>query len=81
MRGNFMEQVNFEDVFADLIHSFESAADKIKKITDELEDEAYMRIANDRKAANGVRPSYPTCKIPKTDMANKVMQGRIHKHC
>ena len=43
-----MEQVNFEDVFADLIHSFESAADKIKKITDELEDEAYMRIANDR---------------------------------
>lgn len=30
-----MEQVNFEDVFADLIHSFESAADKIKKITDE----------------------------------------------
>lgn len=51
-----MEQVNFEDVFADLIHSFESAADKIKKITDELEDEVYMRIANDRKAANGFRP-------------------------
>ena len=75
MRGNFMEQVNFEDVFADLIHSFESAADKIKKITDELEDEVYMRIAN------GFRPSYPKCKIPKTDMANKVMQGRIHKHC
>lgn len=46
-----MEQVNFEDVFADLIHSFESAADKVKKITDELEDEVYMRIANDRKAA------------------------------
>lgn len=81
MRGNFMEQVNFEDVFADLIHSFESAADKIKKLTDELEDEVYMRIANDRKAANGFRPSYPKCKIPKTDMANKVMQGRIHKHC
>lgn len=76
-----MEQVNFEDVFADLIHSFESAADKIKKITDELEDEVYMRIANDRKAANEFRPSYPKCKIPKTDMPNKVMQGRIHKHC
>lgn len=80
MRGNFMEQVNFEDVFADLIHSFESAADKIKKLTDELEDEVYMRIANDQKAANGFRPSYPKCKIPKTDMPNKVMQGRIHKH-
>lgn len=26
-----MEQVNFEDVFADLIHSFESAADKNKE--------------------------------------------------
>lgn len=61
-----MEQVNFENVFADLVHSFESAADKIKKITDELEDEVYMRIANDRKAANGFRPSYPKCKIPKT---------------
>ena len=73
-----MEQVNFEDVFADLIHSFESAADKVKKLTDEREDEVYMRIANDRKAANGFRPK---CKIPKTDMANKVMQGRIHKHC
>ena len=56
-----MEQVNFENVFADLVHSFESAADKIKKITDELEDEVYMRIANDRKAANGFRPSYPKC--------------------
>ena len=54
-----MGQVNFEDVFADLIHSFESAADKVKKITDALEDEVYMRIANDRKAANGFRPSYP----------------------
>lgn len=31
-----MERVNFEDVFADLIHSFESAADKVKKITDAL---------------------------------------------
>lgn len=40
-----------------------------------------MRIANDRKAANGFRPSYPKCKIPKTDRPNKVMQGRIHKHC
>lgn len=76
-----MEQVNFEDAFAALIHSLESAADKVKKITDELEDEAYMRIANDRKAANGFRPSYTKCKIPKTDMTNKVMQGRIHKHC
>ena len=76
-----MERVNFEDVFADLIRSFESAADKVKKITDELEDEVYMRIANDRKAAHGFRPSYPKCKIPKTNMANKVMQGRIHKHC
>ena len=81
MRGNFMGQVNFEDVFADLIHSFESAADRVKKITDALEDEVYMRIANDRNAANGFRPSYLKCKIPKTDMANKVMQGRIHKHC
>ena len=56
-----MEQVNFEDVFADLIHSFESAADKVKKLTDEREDEVYMRIANDRIAANGFRPSYPKC--------------------
>ena len=76
-----MEQVNFEDVFAYMIHSYESEAYKVKKLTNELEDEVYMRIANDRKAANGFRPSYPKCKIPKTDMANKVMQGRIHKHC
>lgn len=76
-----MEKANFEEVFADLIRSFESAAEKVEKITDEMEDEAYMRIANDRKAANRFRPSYPKCKIPKSTMANKVMQGRIHKHC
>ena len=44
-----MEELNFQDVFAELIRSFESAADKVKKLTDELEDEVYMRIANDRR--------------------------------
>lgn len=76
-----MEQTNFKNAFSELIHSFESAAEKVEKITDEMEDEAYMRIANNRKAANGFRPNYPKCKIPKINMANKVMQGRIHKHC
>lgn len=76
-----MEQANFEDVFTDLIRSFESAAEKVEKITNAMKDEVYMRIANDRKAANGFRPNYPKCKIPKSTMANKVMQGRIHKHC
>ena len=76
-----MEELNFQDVFAELIRSFECAGEKVKKITDELEDEFYMRIANNRKAANGFRPSYSKCKIPKTNMVNKVMQGRIHKHC
>lgn len=76
-----MEQPNFQDVSAELIRSFESAAEKVEKIADELEDEFYMRIANDRKAANGFRPAYPKCKIKKSTMTNKVMQGRIHKHC
>lgn len=73
-----MEWSNFEDLFADLIRSLESAVNAVKKLT---EEDIYMRIANDRKAANGFRPSYPKCKIPKSTMTNKVMQGRIHKHC
>lgn len=73
-----MEWANFEGQFADLIHSLESAVDSVKKLA---EEDIYMRIANDRKAANGFRPSYPKCKIPKSTMTNKVMQGRIHKHC
>lgn len=76
-----MEQADLENAFANLIHSFELVADRVEKITNEMEDKFYMRIANDRKAANGFRPSYPKCKIPKSTMANKVMQGRIHKHC
>lgn len=76
-----MEQNNFADMFADLIRSFESATETIKKFAKEVEDDIHMRIANDRKAANGFRPNYPKCKIPKSTMANKVMQGRIHKHC
>ena len=79
-----MEQTSLKDaksVFAELIRSFELAADRIEKITDAMENDFYMRIANDRKAANEFRPSYPKCKIPKSTMANKVMQGRIHKHC
>lgn len=81
MKGNSMEQLNFEELFAELISSIESATQKIEKITDEMENEVYMRIANDRKAANGFRPSYLKCRIPKPAMTNKVMQGRIHKHC
>lgn len=73
-----MEWSNFEDLFADLIRSLESAVNAVKKLA---EEDIYMRIANDRKAANGFRPSYPKCKIPKSTMTNKVMQGRIHKHC
>lgn len=73
-----MEWSNFEDLFADLIRSFESAANAVNKLSEEY---IYMRIVNDRKAANGFRPSYPKCKIPKSTMTNKVMQGRIHKHC
>lgn len=73
-----MEWANFEGQFADLIHSLESVVDSVKKLA---EEDIYMRIANDRKAANGFRPSYPKCKIPKSTMTNKVMQGRIHKHC
>ena len=76
-----MEWANFEGRFADLIHSLESAVDSVEKITKKAEEDIYMRIANDRRAANGFRPKYPKCKIPKSTMTNKVMQGRIHKHC
>lgn len=76
-----MEQNNFEDVFGDLIRSFESAAEGVEKLTEKVEDDIHMRIANDRKAANGFRPNYPKCRIPKSTMTNKAMQGRIHKHC
>lgn len=76
-----MEQNNFADMFADLIRSFESASKAVNKITEKIEEEIYMRIANDRKAANRFRPNYPKCRIPKSTMTNKVMQGRIHKHC
>lgn len=76
-----MEHDNFEDVFGNLIRSFESAAEAIEKIAENVEADIHMRIANDRKAANGFRPNYPKCRIPKSTMTNKVMQGRIHKHC
>ena len=76
-----MEQNNFEDALRDLIRSLESAVKSIEKFTEEMEDDIPMRIANNRKAANGFRPNYPKCKIPKSTMTNKVMQGRIHKHC
>lgn len=76
-----MGWANFENVFADLIHSFELAANRVESIAYDMEDDIYMRIANNRKAANRFRPSYPKCKIPKSTMTNKVMQGRIHKHC
>ncbi len=76
-----MERDNFEGVFGNLIRSFESAAEAIEKIAEKVEADIHMRIANDRKAANGFRPNYPKCRIPKSTMTNKVMQGRIHKHC
>lgn len=59
-----MEWANFEGRFADLIHSLESAVDSVEKITKKAEEDIYMRIANDRRAANGFRPKYPKCKIP-----------------
>ena len=65
----------------EILRAFESASQSIHNLATEMEKNIMMRKANNRKAAHGFRPNYLKDKIPHNNMSNKVMQGRIHKHC
>lgn len=54
---------------------------EIHDLTTQMEENIMMRKANNRKSAHEFRPNCRNHKIPRSNMANKVMQGRIHKHC
>lgn len=65
----------------EIFRAFESAIQSIHNLTTEMEENIMMRKANNRKAAHNFRPTYMKHKILRNNMPNKVMQGRIHKHC